>query len=90
MEEVSQTIYEMQQRTAPKTAKFISTGGEKTSFQPNKYEKPLNNDELYLIIEEEQRTEASKGTFGMNKAKNRLQKKRQKEAEKPLYLMRYE
>jgi hypothetical protein len=90
MEEVSGTISEMQQRIASKLkAQFISTGGENTSFQPTKYEKLLD-DELYLIIEEEPRTKASKNNLGINKAKDAFQKKRRKEAEKPLYLMRYE
>lgn len=72
------------------TAQFISTGGEKTSFQAKKYEKLLNDDELYFIIQEELQRDTSKMAIDINSANDTPQQKRRKEAEKPLYLMRYE
>jgi hypothetical protein len=71
-------------------AQFASTRGEKTSSQAKKYEKLLDDDELYFIIQEELRPEASKIAMGINNAEDIPQQKRRKEAEKPLYIMRYE
>jgi hypothetical protein len=71
-------------------AQFNSTRGEKTSSQAKKYEKLLDDDKFYFIIQEELRPKASKMAMGINKAKDIPQQKRRKEAEKPLYLMRYE
>jgi hypothetical protein len=62
----------------------------KTSSQAKKYEKLLDDDKFYFIIQEELRPEASKMAMSINNAKDIPQQKRRKEAEKPLYLMRYE
>jgi hypothetical protein len=64
--------------------------GEKTSYQAKKYEKLLDDYELYFIIQEELRPEVSKMSMGINNAKDIPSQRRRKEAEKPLYLMRYE
>ena len=60
------------------------------SSQTNKYEKLVNDDDLYLIIQEELRPDASRMAMDINNAKNNSRQKWRKEAEKPLYLMRYE
>ena len=69
---------------------LLPTRGEKTSSQAKKYDKLLNDDKLYFIIQEELRPEASKMAMSINNAKDIPQQKRRKETEKPLYLMRYE
>jgi hypothetical protein len=71
-------------------AQFISTGSEKTSSQANKYRKLLDDDEHFSLIQEELRPEASQIALDINNANDITQQKRRKEAEKPLYLMRYE
>jgi hypothetical protein len=63
-------------------AQFASRRGEKTSSQAKKYEKLLDDDELYFIIQEELRPEASKMAMGINNAKDIHKQKRRKEAEK--------
>jgi hypothetical protein len=73
-----------------KILQFISTGGEKTSSQAKKYEKLLNDDEPYFIIGQELRQEDSKMTMSINSIRDIPKLQRRKEAEKPLYLMRYE
>ena len=92
MEEVSKTLSEMQNRTVFKenTVFFHARGGEKTSSQVNKYEKLLDDDELYFLIQEDLRPETSQIALDINNAKDMTQQKRRKDAEKPLYLMRYE
>jgi hypothetical protein len=69
---------------------LLPTRGEKTSSQAKKYDKLLNDDKLYFIIQEELLPEVSKMALGINNAKDIPQQKRRKETEKPLYLMRYE
>jgi len=71
-------------------AQFTSTRGEKTSSQAKKYEKLLDDDELYFIIQEELRPDLSKMAMDINNAKGIHKQRRRKKAEKPLYLMRYE
>jgi hypothetical protein len=90
MKEASKNLSEMQQRMASKETTVYFHGGEKTSFQAKKYEKVVNDDELYFIIQEELRPEASKMAMDFNNVKYISQQKRREEAEKPLYLMRYE
>jgi hypothetical protein len=58
--------------------------------QFKKYEKILDDDELYFTIQEELRHEVWKMTKDSNNAKDTPHQERRKEARKPLYLMRYE
>ena len=80
----------MQQRTWCKENTVYFHGGEKTNSQAKKSENLVTGEELYFMIQEELRPQFSKMAIDINKAKNMPRQKRRKEAEKPLYLMRYE
>jgi hypothetical protein len=61
-----------------------------TSPQTKKYRKPLTEDEFYSIIQEELRKKGLSITADIVIAKDVPLEERRKEAEKPLYLARYE
>ena len=61
-----------------------------TSPQTKKYRKPLTEDEFCSIIQEELQKKDLSITADIIIAKDVPQEERRKEAEKPLYLARYE
>jgi hypothetical protein len=58
--------------------------------QTKKYRRPLTEDEFYSIIQEELRKKGLSITANIVIAKDVPLEERRKEAEKPLYLARYE
>ena len=58
--------------------------------QTEKHRESLGEDEFYLIIQEELRKKGLRITSDITIVKDMPQEERRKEAEKPLYLARYE
>ena len=58
--------------------------------QTKKHRKPLTEDEFYSLIQEELRTKGLSITADIVFTKDMPREERRKEAEKPLYIARYE